>query len=73
MKKQEIEKITASVNTKFCNYRIVTTAGNADFLGVYCPELEKENWHYYRSKDGSLLHFRKEHMIYVQSWPEVNK
>jgi len=36
------------------------------FIGEYQRAMEKPNWHYYRMEDGTLLHFRKEHMILVE-------
>jgi hypothetical protein len=44
---------------------VQTTKGSLEFNGHYRRDLEKPNWHYYETTDGCLLHFRKEHMVYV--------
>ena len=46
---------------------IVTTNKAYKFIGKHRRDLEKPNWHYYETEDGSLFHFRKEHMISVLS------
>ena len=36
--------------------------------GFHVPELETDNWHYYYAIDsGKVIHFRKEHMMIVES------
>jgi hypothetical protein len=50
------------------NYVISTVQGQVDFKGVYREDLQTANWHYYESENGHLLHFRKEHMVCVESW-----
>ena len=44
----------------------LTTGATYDFIGVHKPELQKSNWHYYEEADGTMLHFRKEHMVMVK-------
>jgi hypothetical protein len=46
-------------------YKIVTTGGNYAFTGKYLRYRERNNWHYYETDDGCIIHFRKEHMILV--------
>ena len=36
-----------------------------EFNGWYRRDLEKPNWHYYESVDGTMYHCRKENMIAV--------
>jgi hypothetical protein len=43
------------------------------FIGEYLRELEKPNWHYYRTSSGHVLHFRKEHMLYVVEGEVTNE
>jgi hypothetical protein len=45
---------------------IHTTVGKIEFEGKYRRDLEAVNWHYYERIDGTILHFRKEHMVYVE-------
>ena len=35
------------------------------FVGRYRRDLETNNWHYYEKDDGTIMHFRKEHMVAV--------
>ena len=45
---------------------IVVTEGNIIHIrGKYRRDLETNNWHYYETTKGELLHFRKIHMIAV--------
>ena len=37
------------------------------FNGVYIAKLETENWHYYYTEDGVLLHFNKSDLSFVES------
>lgn len=37
------------------------------FNGVYIAKLETENWHYYYTEDGVLLHFHKSDLSFVES------
>ena len=46
-------------------YQIITTEGEIKFNGRYRRDLETNNWHYYEKDDGTILHFRKEHMVFV--------
>ncbi|MGM5482344.1 MAG: hypothetical protein ACQESF_02675 [Nanobdellota archaeon] len=50
---------------KFKEITIVTTAEQINITAIYRRDLEATNWHYYECDDGSLLHVRKEHMVYV--------
>ena len=43
-----------------------TTVGKIEFVGIYRRDLEVANWHYYEKADGTMLHFRKEHLVYVE-------
>lgn len=45
--------------------KIVTTAGEFEFIGKHLPELEKTNWHYYEDENGKTYHFRKQLMVAV--------
>jgi len=47
------------------NIYIETTKGHFEFTGEYLRDREKPNWHYYRTNKNQILHFRKEHMVYV--------
>jgi hypothetical protein len=50
----------------FEDIKIITSYGFvASFIGRYRRDLEVENWHYYETATGRLVHFRKEHMIAV--------
>lgn len=46
-------------------YEIWTTTNVIKFRGKYRRDLEAGNWHYYEMDDGTICHFRKEHMIAV--------
>ena len=46
------------------------TGESKNFIGKYRRDLETNNWHYYEKNTGKLIHFRKEHMIYVDDEPE---
>lgn len=46
-------------------YQILTTQGQIEFTGKYRLDLETNNWHYYEKDDGTIIHFRKEHMVAV--------
>jgi hypothetical protein len=46
-------------------YRIFTTHGEYHFTGMYLKERESNNWHYYETIEGDIIHFRKEHMVMV--------
>jgi hypothetical protein len=37
-----------------------------NFVGVYRRDLEKDNWHYYETNTGSIIHCRKENMECVE-------
>jgi hypothetical protein len=43
------------------------------FIGKYRRDLETDNWHYYEitqgEKTGTLLHVRKDRIVYVESKP----
>ena len=49
-----------------CNYTVKTIKGKVTFRGRYRKDLETPNWHYYKTVDGVLIHFRKEHIVYIQ-------
>lgn len=36
-----------------------------DFIGMYLPDMEKPNWHYYKTNLGKIIHCRKDYMVYV--------
>ncbi len=40
--------------------------GKVSFNGKYRRDLETKNWHYYEKTNGRILHFKKEHMTYVE-------
>ena len=46
-------------------YKIITTVGEIEFNGKYRRDLETNHWHYYEKDDGTICHFRKEHMVAV--------
>ena len=47
--------------------RIYLKSGKAiDFIGVYRRDLEKDNWHYYETNTGTIIHCRKENMECVE-------
>ncbi len=47
--------------------RIYLKSGKAiDFIGVYRRDLEKDNWHYYETNIGTIIHCRKENMECVE-------
>lgn len=51
---------------KFIPYRVVLSIGKSvEFNGQYRRDLETNHWHYYEKDDGLIIHFRKEHMVYV--------
>jgi hypothetical protein len=54
-------------------YRVLTTQGGYSFKGRHLKEKETNNWHFYETVEGHILHFRKEHMVMVVEIPEVNK
>jgi hypothetical protein len=47
-------------------YVVTTTVGTVEFVGWYLPDREKANWHYYMTEKGEVLHFRKDHMVWVR-------
>lgn len=49
MKKIEIQTITSVIK----------------FTGKYLRDREKQNWHYYETNEGTIIHLRKDHMVYV--------
>lgn len=49
------------------NYIVKTTKGEVTFRGRYRKDLETPNWHYYETSAGGMIHFRKEHIVYIQS------
>jgi hypothetical protein len=51
-------------------YKIVTTAGKYAFTGKHLKERETNNWHYYETDEGCIIHFRKEHMVMVFEYEE---
>lgn len=48
------------------NYTVKTINGKVTFRGRYRRDLETPNWHYYETVDGGVIHFRKEHIVYIQ-------
>ncbi len=46
-------------------HTIYTTVSKHEFIGKHLPDRERPNWHYYESIDGTILHFRKEHIVCV--------
>lgn len=55
---------------EYKHYHIWTTndtgdSSHFDFMGVYRKDLETASWHYYDTKEGARLHFRKQHMVAV--------
>lgn len=46
-------------------YEVQTITNNVTFFGKYRRDLETTNWHYYEKEDGKVIHFRKEHIVYV--------
>ena len=48
------------------NYTVKTINGKVTFRGRYRRDLETPNWHYYETADGGVIHFRKEHIVYIQ-------
>lgn len=47
-------------------YVIITINEQFSFVGKYLKEKERPNWHYYETSEGSIIHFRKEHMVSVR-------
>ena len=47
------------------HYTIFTTTIPYQFKGKHLPDRERPNWHYYQEEDGTIIHFRKEHMVAV--------
>lgn len=47
------------------DYTIATLYGEISFTGRYCPEIKSDSWHYYEKRNGTVIHFRKDHMVYV--------
>lgn len=43
----------------------LTTGEYITFIGKYRRDLETDNWHYYEKQEGTIIHLRKEHIIYV--------
>ena len=41
------------------------TGKDVSFVGEYLRDLEKDNWHYYKTNTNKLIHFRKEHIVFV--------
>lgn len=52
---------------------ISTTTAKFKITGWYRRDLEKPNWHYYEDIDGTLLHFRKEHLVAVIECPREER
>lgn len=50
-----------------CEYHVHTRGREAPhlFFGVHRRDLETENWHYFETDTGELIHFRKENMVSV--------
>ena len=46
-------------------YKIMTTQGEVSFTGRYRRELETSNWHDYEKENGVVIHFRKDHIVWV--------
>ena len=47
-------------------YKIhLVTGKTIRFKGRYMRQLETNNWHYYEKYSGEIIHFRKEHIVYV--------
>ena len=44
---------------------VVVALGTDAILSVSRRDLETDNWHYYEKDDGTIVHFRKEHIIAV--------
>jgi hypothetical protein len=44
---------------------VYTTHGTFGFVGRYRRDLETKRWHYYEREDGTILHFRKSHIVAV--------
>jgi len=51
---------------KMKNYIIGTTTDYVEFKGKYSRILQTKNWHYYEKEDGTVIRFRKEHMVSVE-------
>lgn len=64
----KIDEIEHFIDKSY-HIRIITTKQEHCFIGQYLYELEKPNWHYYKTYTGLTLSFRKEHMIYVKTEP----
>lgn len=43
----------------------LTTYETIEFMGWYRRDLEANNWHYYEKANGDVIHFRKNHIVYV--------
>ncbi len=46
-------------------YKVMTTKGEIHFIGRYRRDLETNNWHYYEKENGTVIHFRKEHIVWI--------
>lgn len=50
-------------------YVVATILGKERFIGKYRRDLETSNWHYWEKNTGVVIHFRKEHIVYVEGMP----
>jgi len=46
-------------------YKVMTTKGEMSFIGKYRRDIENSNWYYYEKENGTLILFRKEHIVWV--------
>lgn len=58
------------MDNKRHNTIILSNGKEIEFYGKHTghyhpndPETERKNWHYYLGDDGTIYHFRKEHLI----------
>lgn len=50
---------------KYCIFMNTWNYPKIEFNGEHMPEMERPNWHYYKTDQGQMLHFRKEHIALV--------
>ncbi len=64
IRKEMIDGVEVELN--YCQYFIATTEFTSEFFGANLKHKETNNWHYYKMFTGEILHFRKEHMVFVK-------
>jgi len=59
----------------FRTIEILFVTGDTKIIseGKYRPDLQTDNWHYWESSDGALVHARKEHVAGVTTTNVFNR